>query len=119
MGIGGKITTAPARKIALRELADQGMDIATRTARNKALSSAAGKAALEAAKPAIAARIGTGVAATAVDAAGESIGEGLSQKVARGEVDYGESLREGVVSLGQSAAQTGIGTTIEGAKVVA
>ena len=119
MGIGGKITTAPARKIALRELADQGMDIATRTARNKALSSAAGKAVLETAKPAAAARIGTGVAATLVDAAGESIGEGLSQKVARGEVDYGESLREGVVSLGQSAAQTGIGTTIEGAKVVA
>lgn len=119
MGIGGKITTAPARKIALRELADQGMDIATRTARNKALSSAAGKATLEAAKPALAARIGTGVAATAVDAAGESFGEGLSQKVARGEVDYGEALREGVVSLGQSAAQTGIGTTIEGAKVVA
>ena len=119
MGIGGKITTAPARKIALRELADQGMDIATRTARNKALSSAAGKTVLETAKPAVAARIRAGVAATLVDAAGESIGEGLSQKVARGEVDYGESLREGVVSLGQSAAQTGIGTTIEGAKVVA
>lgn len=119
MGIGGKITTAPARKIALRELADQGMDIATRTARNKALSSAAGKAALESAKPAAAARIGAGVAATLVDSSGESFGEGASQKVARGEVDYGESLREGVVSLGQSAAQTGIGTTIEGAKVVA
>jgi len=54
-----------------------------------------------------------------VDAAGESLGEGLSQKVARGEVDYGDALREGVASLGQSVAQTAAGTTIEQAKVAA
>ncbi|MGL4297329.1 MAG: transglycosylase SLT domain-containing protein [Aestuariivirga sp.] len=119
MGLGGKIATAPARKVATQELAEQGMDMATRGARNKALASPAGQAAIAAAKPALGARVGAGAAAVGVDAAGESLGEGLSQQVARGEVDYGEALREGVVSIGQSAAQTAVGATIESAKVAA
>lgn len=119
LGMGGKIATAPARKIASKELAEQGMDMATRAARKEALASPAGKAALEAAKPSVAARVGAGTAAVGVDAAGESIGEGLSQKVARGEVDYGDALREGVVSIGQSVAETAAGATIETAKQAA
>ncbi len=116
MGIGGKIATAPARKIASETLAEQGADMTTRAARNAALASPAGKAALEAAKPSVGARVGAGAAAVGVDAAGESIGEGASQKVARGEVDYGDALREGVMSIGQSAVEVGAGVTIESAK---
>ena len=116
MGLGGKIATAPARKIATQELADQGMDMATRAGRKAALATPAGQAAMAAAKPSLGAKAGAGAAAVAVDAAGESIGEGLSQKVARGEVDYGDALREGVASLGQSVAQTAVGATIESAK---
>lgn len=119
MGIGGKIATAPARKIASETLAEQGADMATRAGRNAALASPAGKAALEAAKPTVGAKVAAGTAAVGVDAAGESIGEGLSQKVARGEVDYGDALREGVASLGQSVAQTAAGATIETAKQAA
>jgi len=119
MGFGGKIATAPARKIASEALAEQGADMTTRAARNAALASPAGKAALEAAKPSVGAKVGAGAAAVAVDAAGESIGEGASQKVARGEVDYGDALREGVASLGQSVAQTAAGATIESAKLAA
>lgn len=119
MGLGGKIATAPARKVATKELAGQGMDMATQGARNKALASPAGQAAIAAAKPTLGARVGAGAAAVGVDAAGESLGEGLSQQVARGEVDYGEALREGVVSIGQSGAQTAVGATIESAKVAA
>ena len=116
MGFGGKIATAPARKIASEALAEQGADMSTRAARNAALASPAGKAALEAAKPALAAKLGAEAAAVGVDAAGESIGEGASQKVARGEIDYGDALREGVASIGQSAAQVAAGVTIETAK---
>lgn len=117
LGVGGKIATAPAKKMALKELEEQGADLASRAARNEALASPAGRAALEAAKPSVAAKVGAGTAAVGVDAVGESIGEGLSQKVARGEVDYGDALREGVVSVGQSVAQTAAGTTIEQAKM--
>lgn len=119
MGLGGKIATAPARKIATKEFADAGIDMSTRAARKEALDTAAGRAAIAAAKPTVAARVGAGTAAVGVDAAGESIGEGLSQKVARGEVDYGDALREGVASLGQSVAQTAAGATIETAKLAA
>jgi N12 class adenine-specific DNA methylase len=119
MGLGGKIATAPARKIATKEFAEAGIDMSTRAARKEALNTAAGQAAIAAAKPSVGAKVAAGGAAVAVDAAGESIGEGVSQQVARGEVDYGEALREGVVSIGQSAAQTAAGTTIEQAKVAA
>lgn len=119
MGIGGKIATAPARKVATKELADAGVDVSNSAARKAALASPAGAAALEAAKPALAARVGAGAAAVGVDAAGESLGEGLSQQVARGEVDYGDALREGVTSIGQSVAQTGAGVAIEQAKTAA
>lgn len=119
MGLGGKIATAPARKIASKELAEQGMDMATRAGRKAALASPAGQAAIAAAKPTLGARARAGAAAVGVDAVGESLGEGLSQQVARGEVDYGDALREGVVSIGQSAAQTAVGATIESAKVAA
>ncbi len=119
MGLGGKIATAPARKIATKELADAGIDMSTRAARKEALNTAAGQAAIAAAKPTLGAKVGAGAAAVGVDAAGESIGEGASQQVARGEVDYGDALREGVASLGQSAAQTAVGATIEQAKAAA
>lgn len=113
-GIGGKVATAPARKLATRDLAAQGVDVSTRAARNQALSSAAGQTALQAAKPSIAARAGAGAAAIGIDAGGETLGEGLSQKVARGEVDYGDALREGVTSLGQSAVEVGISAATQG-----
>ena len=119
MGIGGKIATAPVRKAATRELAEQGVDVSTRAARNAALSSPAGQAAMEAAKPSMGSKVASHAAAVAVDAAGESIGEGASQQVARGHVDYGDALREGVASLGQAAIETGIGSTIETAKIAA
>lgn len=119
MGIGGKIATAPAKKIASKELADKGMDMATRSARKAALATPAGQAAVAAAKPTVGAKVAAGATAVGVDAAGESLGEGLSQQVARGNVDYGDALREGVASLGQSVAETGAGATIESAKVAA
>ena len=119
LGLGGKVATAPARKIASQALEEQGMDMATRAGRKAALASPAGQAALKAAKPSVAANVGAGAAALGVDATGESIGEGLSQKVARGEVDYGDALREGVVSVGQSAVEVAGGKTIESAKIAA
>jgi C-terminal domain on Strawberry notch homologue/P-loop containing NTP hydrolase pore-1/Transglycosylase SLT domain len=117
MGLGGKIATAPARSIAAKELAESGVDMSTRAARKEALGAAAGKTAIAAAKPSMGAKVGAGAAAVGVDAVGESLGEGLSQQVARGEVDYGDALREGVASMGQSVAQTAVGATIETAKV--
>lgn len=74
-----------------------------------------GKIATMPAKSAIG-RAGAGAAALAVDTAGESIGEGASQQVARGSVDYGEALREGVASLGQSVTTTAAGAAFERAK---
>lgn len=114
LGIGGKVATAPARKIATRDLAAQGVDVGTAAARKAALATAEGQAALQAAKPAIASRVGAGSAAVGIDATGESLGEGLSQKVARGEVDFGDALREGVASLGQSTAEVGVGAVMQG-----
>ena len=97
LGFGGKIATAPARSIATKELADQGFDVSTRSARKAALATPAGKAALEAAKPSLGAKVAAGTAAVGVDAAGDSIGEG-------------------VVSLGQSAVETAAGVAIEKGK---
>lgn len=119
MGIGGKVATAPVRKAATKQLAEQGIDVSTAAARKAALASPAGRAAVEAAKPTVAARVGAGAAATGVDSAGEVIGEGVSQQVARGEVDYGDALREGVASLGQSVVEPAIGGAMDSAKAAA
>ena len=119
MGFGGKVATAPAKKVAARELAAKGVDMSTREAAKKALASEAGQAAIKAAKPSVGANVAAHGAAVAVDSAGEAIGEGLSQWTARGEVDYGDALREGVVSIGHAGVETMAGKTIEGAKVAA
>jgi len=71
-----------------------------------------GKIATAPAKTALG-RAAAGGSAVVVDAAGESLGEGLSQQFARGTVDYGEALREGTSSIGQSAAQTAAGSAIQ------
>ena len=55
-----------------------------------------------------------GAAATAVDTSGEVIGEAASQQVARGEIDKGDALREGVASMGQSVAEVGAGVLMAG-----
>lgn len=116
LGMGGKIATAPARKAATQALTEQGVDMSTRAARNTALASPAGRAAMEAAKPSIAARAGAGAAAVGVDSTGEVIGEAASQQVARGEIDKGDALREGVASLGSSVAEVGAGVALERGK---
>ncbi len=54
-------------------------------------------------------KVGYGAAAVGIDAAGETTGEAVSQAVARGEVDKGEALREGVYGLGQSTVEPVIG----------
>lgn len=119
MGIGGKIATAPVRDAALKTLAEEGVDVSTRQAAKQALATPAGQAAVAAAAPATGAKVAAGTAAVGVDAVGETVGEAASQKVARGEVDAGDALREGVASLGQSAAQVAAGATIETAKQAA
>jgi hypothetical protein len=87
MGVGGKIATAPARK-----------------------------AAQTGTKASVASRVGAGAAATGVDSVGEVVGEAASQQVARGEVDAGDALREGVASLGQSVVEPIIGGFMESGK---
>lgn len=85
--IGGKIAAAPARKAAQTGIA-----------------------------PSVGSRVAAGTGAVVVDATGETVGEAASQQVARGKVDAGEALREGVTSLGQSVAEVGVGTAIEKGK---
>jgi N12 class adenine-specific DNA methylase len=116
MGLGGKIATAPVRQEATRTLAEQGVDVSTKKARDEALASPAGQLAMNIAEPSLGSKVGAGAAAIGVDAAGETLGEGLSQQFARGEVDYGDALREGVASIGQSAVQTAAGVAIERGK---
>mgnify|MGYP002142248305 CR=1 FL=1 len=119
MGLGGKIATAPARKIASKALEDQGADMATRAARNAALASPAGKAAMQAAKPTLGARVGAGAAAVGVDATGEVVGDYAGSVAADGTGDIGDSLRGGVMSVGQSGVSVAVGATIETAKLAA
>jgi N12 class adenine-specific DNA methylase len=64
-------------------------------------------------------KIGLGTGAVALDATGEVAGEAASQKVARGEVDAGDALREGVYGLGQSVVETGISAAARSAKAAA
>lgn len=63
------------------------------------------------------AALGTG--AVALDATGEVVGEAASQKVARGEVDAGDALREGVYGLGQSVVEPVISAGARSAKAAA
>lgn len=116
LGLGGKIATAPTRKVAISELASQGIDISTKKAVKTALASEAGKEALKAAKPAVRARVAAGATAIGVDAVGETTGEATSQLVARGEVDAGDALREGVYGFGQSIVEPAIGAGMQVAK---
>lgn len=118
LGLGGKVVTAPARKLAIRDLAEQGIDVSTRAARNEALASTAGRTALDMAKPSIGSRIAAGGTAVVLDATGEVVGESASQQVARGSVDAGDALREGVYGLGQSVVEPAIGAGMEGMKRV-
>ena len=74
-----------------------------------------GKIAGSAAGKSVAKKVAAGTAAAGVDATGEVIGEAASQQVARGEIDKGDALREGVMSLGQSAVEPVIGAGIHGA----
>lgn len=87
LGIGGRVATAPARKAAATGIA-----------------------------PTMASRAGHGAAAVGIDATGEVVGEGASQKVARGTVNYGESLDEGIMGLGSSVVETGVGAAMHTAK---
>jgi N12 class adenine-specific DNA methylase/adenine-specific DNA methylase len=119
MSIGGKMATAPARKIATKDLSDKGIDVSTRTARNEALASPAGKAAMEAAKPTMGARVGAGAAAVGIDAAGEVVGDFGGSVAADGTGDIGESMRGGLMSIGQSGISVAVGSTIETAKLAA
>ena len=71
-----------------------------------------GKLATAPAKSAVAKTAKVG-GALVLDSTGEVVGEGTSQKLARGEVDYGDALREGVLSLPTSVAHTAVGAGIE------
>ena len=57
-----------------------------------------------------------GAGAVGLDATGEVVGEAASQQVARGEVDAGDALREGVYGLGQSVVEPAISGAARGAK---
>ena len=61
-------------------------------------------------------KVGLGTGAVALDAVGETTGEAASQLVARGEVDAGDALREGVYGLGQSIVEPAIGAGMKMAK---
>jgi N12 class adenine-specific DNA methylase len=61
-------------------------------------------------------KVGLGAGAVALDAVGETTGEAASQLVARGEVDAGDALREGVYGLGQSIVEPAIGAGMKMAK---
>ena len=87
MKLGGSVATAPGRKAAAT-----------------GVPASAGS------------RMAAGGAAVGIDAVGETVGEGLSQKVARGEVDYGDALREGVYGLGQSIVEPAVGAAMETGK---
>lgn len=87
LGLGGKVASAPARQAAKTGVA-----------------------------PTLGRRAAAGGAAIGLDATGEVVGEAASQKVARGEVDAGDALREGVYGLGQSIVEPTIGAGIEAAK---
>lgn len=63
--------------------------------------------------PTKAGKIGYGAGAVGVDAIGETTGEATSQLVARGEVDKGDALREGVYGLGQSVVEPTIGAAMQ------
>lgn len=60
-----------------------------------------------------------GAGAVGLDATGEVVGEAASQQVARGEVDAGDALREGVYGLGQSVVEPAISGAARGAKAAA
>lgn len=119
MVFGGKILGAPARKLALTELAKQGVDVSTRKAASEALATAAGRAALEAASPGRAAKAAAMAAATGVDAIGEVAGEALSQELARGNVDKGDALAEGLYGVGQALVEPVIGLAMHKAYAAA
>lgn len=87
LGIGGRVATAPARKAA-----ETGV------------------------KPTMTSRVGHGAAAVGIDATGEVVGEAASQYVARGTVDKGDALREGVYGFGQSLVEPAIGAAIQTGK---
>ena len=87
LGLSGKIATAP-----------------TRAAAAKGVTASTGS------------RVAAGGAAVGVDAVGEVVGEAASQKVARGEVDAGDALREGVYGFGQSIVEPAAGAAMNSAR---
>lgn len=87
LGLSGKIATAPTRRAAA-----------------KGVTASTGS------------RVAAGGAAVGVDAVGEVVGEAASQKVARGEVDAGDALREGVYGFGQSIVEPAAGAAMSSAK---
>ncbi|CAB4134764.1 LT_GEWL domain containing protein [uncultured Caudovirales phage] len=119
MGLAGKIITAPAKKLAIKELESKGVDVATAAAKKAALASPAGQAALKAATPSLGAKIGAGAAAVGLDATGETVGDYAGSIAADGHGDFGDSLRGGVMSLGQSGVSVATGAAIENAKMAA
>ena len=66
--------------------------------------------------PTVARKVGVGAAAVGLDAVGETTGEAASQYVARGKVDAGDALREGVYGLGQSVVEPAIGAGMQAAR---
>lgn len=87
LGLGGKVATAPSRQALKTGVA-----------------------------PTVGKRVAAGGAAVGLDATGEVVGEAASQKVARGEVDAGDALREGVYGFGQSIVEPAVGGAMEIAK---
>ena len=118
LGLGGKIVSAPAKKIAIGELEQAGVDVSTAAARKAALATPAGRAAVEAAKPTLGAKVGAGAKAAGLDAAGEVAGDYAGSVAATGQGDFGDSLRGGVMSIGQSAASPVVAGAIESGKAV-
>jgi hypothetical protein len=60
-------------------------------------------------------KVALGTGAVGLDATGEVVGEAASQQVARGEVDAGDALKEGVYGLGQSIVEPAVGATMQAA----
>lgn len=115
LGLSGRVASGPSRKAA---------ETAYQRAAQEALQSGAGReaahaAGLTAAQEASASMVkrgAAGIAATGIESAGEMTGEAASQQVARGEIDAGDVLHEGLAGLGTSAAMAGAGATMTGAK---
>ena len=64
-------------------------------------------------------KVALGTGAVGLDATGEVVGEAASQQVARGEVDAGDALKEGVYGLGQSIVEPAVGATMQAASKAA